>query len=187
MVAIVDDGDYEWLSRWIWCALPGKKSHFYANRRECIDDRTYHVAMAREIMDAKPEQQVDHRNGNTLDNRRINLRICNAEQNARNRKRSRSNNWGFKGVSLYQSERWRAIRWRAVIDVSGKQVHLGYFATIEEAAHARDAAAIKYHGEFAVLNFKTPGYRWIGDQIESIADRTVKGRACGSLKGEVIP
>jgi hypothetical protein len=118
--------------------------------------------MAREIMRAKSGEEVDHRNGNTLDNRRENLRRCPHAKNVRNAK-MRINGSGFIGVCKLPSGMFRAS-----IGTKAKRFHLGCFKTAEEAAHARDKAAMERYGEFVCLNFKVVGYRWIGDVFPAI-------------------
>lgn len=88
---------------------------------------------------------VDHKNGNPLDNRRNNLRICNAQENARNCKASKSNLTGVLGVSFIK----KSGRYRARIMVDRKEIRLGNFKTLEEAKKAREAAELKYFGEYA--------------------------------------
>lgn len=91
------------------------------------------------------EIEVDHVNGDRLDNRRSNLRLCTRKENACNvASRSRS---GFKGVVRERR------KWRAVIQFDGQVHQLGRFSAPEDAARAYDVAAKKYHGVFAKLNF----------------------------------
>jgi hypothetical protein len=90
-------------------------------------------------------QQIDHRNGNKLDNRLENLRPANQAENSYNQGKRKHNTSGFKGVSWSKSHQ----KWQATIKVNYRQKHLGYFATAEEAAAAYQEAALKYHGEFA--------------------------------------
>lgn len=93
--------------------------------------------------------QVDHINGNGLDNRRANLRACTNAENQRNRGRSANNKSGYKGVRWHAASR----RWRAQIVSDGQQRTLGHFYSPEAAARAYDRAARQLHGEFARLNF----------------------------------
>lgn len=89
------------------------------------------------------DKDVDHIDGNRLNNRRSNLRAATRSENARNSGARRNSKSGIKGVHL------RDGRWIAQIGMSGRRVYLGSFATIEAAAAAYAEAAKKYHGEFA--------------------------------------
>ncbi len=90
---------------------------------------------------------VDHVNGNGLDNRRENLRVCSHEQNLRNRKIHKNNRSGFKGV--YYDPGCTQRPWRAEIKSNGKRVRLGFFADPQDAHKAYLEAAARLHGEFA--------------------------------------
>ena len=92
--------------------------------------------------------QVDHINGDRLDNRRENLRIVTNWQNQMNRGMTINNSSGYKGVRLRRSGKWEAQ-----IRVNKKAIFLGRFYDKLDAAHAYDDAAKKYFGEFARLNF----------------------------------
>lgn len=149
--AIVDDEDFDELSKHKWTARKDRKGNFYAvrsvGRRH---DRTT-VAMHRVIMNAGPDDFVDHRHGKTLDNRKvISLRKCTRAQNQRNR-HARNSKSGYKGVCFLT--RKRSKPWRYEISVDKKNIHLGYFATDVEAAKAYDKEALARFGEFANLNF----------------------------------
>ena len=87
---------------------------------------------------------VDHINGNPLDNRRNNLRLCNVTENARNHGLNRNNTSGIAGVS-----KTACGKWRARITVNGKEIQLGNYNTIEEAQTVRQEAEFKYYGEFS--------------------------------------
>lgn len=87
-----------------------------------------------------PEDQLDHINGNKLDNRIANLRECSATENNRNVGKRSTNTSGYKGVAKV------GARWRATIGADAK--HIGYFSSAKEAAQARDAAAALEHGQF---------------------------------------
>jgi hypothetical protein len=102
------------------------------------------ILMHRLILKARPGQNVDHVNGNGLDNRRRNLRFATHTQNMMNR-RSYS---GYKGVSFES----RIGRWRARITVNGITQSLGYFTTEHGAARAYNKAAREVWGARAHLN-----------------------------------
>lgn len=153
MVTLVDDEDYERLSKWKWHAqrsTHGGHVQYYAVR---TDDkgRSRKLRMHREILGAHPGQQVDHRRpADTLDNRRENLRFATSRENKRNaRKRLTPTSSRYKGVS------WDAEngKWRACTTTNSKILNLGRFASEEEAARAYDRAAREQFGEFALLNF----------------------------------
>ena len=141
--ALVDDEDFEWLSQWKWCAAKDKKT-FYAKRRA----KGQTILMHRELIGAKPGEQVDHRDGNGLNNQDTNTRICTHRENNLNR-RPNNNTSGFKGVSWCKGRK----KWVSQIKVLGYAFTLGRFLTREEAARAYDSAVRKYFGEFAHLNF----------------------------------
>ncbi len=107
-----------------------------------------HAYLHRLVLGAKQGECVDHINGNKLDNRRANLRLCNNRENGRNRSGpAKSNLSGYRGVSWNRG-------WFARINVEDKTIHLGRFKTKEQAAKAYDRAALQYFGAFAgKLNF----------------------------------
>lgn len=147
-VAIVDDADFEYLNQWNWYASKAKKG-FYAQHTQGIFPFKKRVYMHRLIMNAPDGFDVDHINGNELDNRRSNLRLCNRSENMGNIKKHSDNTSGYKGVY------WRTDKnkWCAVIKINYKTKYLGYFVDVKEAARAYDIAAKNYFGKFANLNF----------------------------------
>jgi hypothetical protein len=104
--------------------------------------------MHRDIMLASPGEQIDHIDHDTLNNQKSNLRKCSAEQNSHNRRLRRDSASGFKGVSWSND----SSKWQARIMATGKAIHLGSYIEREDAARAYDAAAVKYHGKFAMTN-----------------------------------
>jgi hypothetical protein len=101
------------------------------------------------IMNPSGKQMVDHIDGNRLDNRKKNLRICYSHENSWNRatytfeKTSK-----YKGVCLNQTRK----KWVAGITCKGVHYHLGYFDNEEDAARAYNGKAIELQGAFAMLN-----------------------------------
>jgi hypothetical protein len=145
--AMVDDADYPWLIKYRWYAAFDKPTNkYYARRHLAVRVNKYKkIRMHREIMGVvDPKIQVDHKNGDTLDNRRENLRIATSAQNNANHRMHKSNKSGFKGVCWDK----RRQRWRATI-FKGKQYYLGYFDTPESAHDAYVAKALELFGEFA--------------------------------------
>jgi len=147
-VALVDDEDYEELSRYKWFAQKGGRS-FYAGRklpRNCGKQPA--ELMHRQIMNCPHDMEIDHINGTGLDNRKINLRICTRAQNRRNLKKYKNNTSGYKGVNWKESEQ----NWQSRINVNKKEKYLGSFNSKEAAAKAYNVAAKELFGEFARLN-----------------------------------
>lgn len=156
-VTIVDASDYDWLMQFAWHAHSRTRHgcrQFYAVRAMTnfsgVGPRQFHVWMHRVILGCKNREFADHINGDSLDNRRQNLRKSTTAQNAQNAGLCSTNTSGFKGVSFYGLK----TGWRAAIRCNGKRFILGNFPTPEEAAKAYDKAAKELHGEFAFQNFK---------------------------------
>lgn len=106
--------------------------------------------MHREILNVPAGLECDHINGNSLDNRRANLRAATRQQNCwNNRKRKPNSLSKYKGVSFSK----RGKPWKATLTVDGNWIYLGSYNSEKEAAKAYDKAAKKHFGEFAKLNF----------------------------------
>jgi AP2-like factor (euAP2 lineage) len=145
IVAKIDDEDYEFLSSFNWVFSIG-----YAKRniRKSENMKKTMDYMHRMIMNAKDGEMVDHINGDTLDNRRKNLRIVTPLQNQMNKKPSRFSSSRYKGVcwkKLYQ-------KWESNIRINGRSIFLGRYDCEEDAAKAYNDAASNSFGEFARLN-----------------------------------
>ena len=147
MVALVDDEDYERVNKLSWYLGPSIKGRHYA-RSTVRGTKSEILYMHRFVTFAKNGQVVDHANGDTLDNRKINLRICNQSQNMGNSKRHKRNKSGFKGVYLEK----RTGKYVSSIKCN-KKFWIGSFDTAEKAARAYDAKARELFGEFARCNF----------------------------------
>ena len=141
---LIDSEDLETLSAYRWYATPlGRNQTRYARAR--INGER--VWMHRFLMLALPSEEIDHINGNGLDNRKANLRRCSHKENCQNNHR-RLSKYGYRGIAF------NGVNYRAYIKVDGKNLHLGTAPTPEEAAKLYDSAAKNYFGVFANLNFK---------------------------------
>jgi hypothetical protein len=96
-----------------------------------------------------PSVMVDHKDHDGFNCQKTNLRLCNTQQNVANSGPRRTNNSGFKGVCLCN----KSGKWRATITFNGKQIHIGLYSDVVEAALAYDKRARFLFGEFAFLNF----------------------------------
>ena len=147
-VALVDDADYSLVSRFKWYVNPRRRTN-YALRfmRKKTGDATskrgeylHHLLIG--------HVQVDHRDGNGLNNQRENLRTASGTQNSANRRKM-----AFPTASKFKGVHLSRKRWRSRVRLSGKFIECGTFGTEEEAARAYDAMARKVYGEFARTNF----------------------------------
>ncbi len=139
-IAIVDDADLPLVESYTWSSQQ-VRHHWYAvsGRRR--------IWMHRLILDAPQGLQVDHIDGDGLNNQRSNLRLVTQAQNQQNRRTPRGTS-RFKGVSWRKNQQ----RWRATIKLDGKTKELGNFQNETEAARAYDRAASEHYGSFACTN-----------------------------------
>lgn len=144
---MVDDSDFDWLNQWKWSAKVDKRT-IYARRDKVINGSRVSVSMHREILSPPECALVDHEDGNGLNNQRSNIRMATILENNRNRLSGR-NKSGYLGVCWDKRDK----SWRVMIKTSGKRIYIIQTKNLIEAAKARDAAAIKYFGAFAKLNF----------------------------------
>lgn len=142
-----------------WKVLRGPRTE-YAIRTIRTGGKKRAVFLHREVLESvlgrplEPHEQVDHIDGDGLNNRCANLRLATRSENNRNSRRHKDNTSGFKGVSWHK----RGQKWQARIEVDGRTLYLGLFVDPAAAARMYDVAALAYHGEFARLNFPTEIY-----------------------------
>lgn len=147
-VAIVDDDDFEKIGSLRWHACWSRRGKtFYAHRNALNGNgkRTI-IQMHRVIMGATdPNIEIDHKNHDTLDNRKENLRACSGLQNKSNRSGPQANSTsGVRGVYWHK----RAGKWMAQIKVNKKHIYLGLFDSKDKAAEAYASANREHFGEF---------------------------------------
>ena len=161
-VALVDDADYGWLSEWKWRV---KKSD-----NTCYAQTGNGVLMHRVILQAPRGMCGDHINGNGLDNRRSNLRLCTNKQNVRNQHKT-------FGTSEYKGVYWDKDRckWKSQIMCDTVKINLGRYIDETDAAIAYDIASLRLFGEYAKTN--------IIKRIEEVRDdyNLVMDKVCNTL------
>jgi hypothetical protein len=149
-LTIVEPPDYYRLCNFKW-TLNGNGIKFYAVRYVRVGPgKTKTIRLHREIMNPPAGLLVDHKNLDSLDNRRTNLRLATHSQNQCNKSKTKSKTSSrFVGLSRDKTRG----EWDVRLKHHGKRIWIGRFTDEIEAAKAYDRAAIKYHGEFARLNF----------------------------------
>ncbi len=140
---VVDDATFENQSGHKWHAENGGGSFYAARKPGAKNGFRKTVYLHREVVCAPIGFEVDHINGNTLDNRISNLRVCTRSQNAKNRKLSRNSSTGLKGVSQ------RGLKFRSRIWIGGKGICLGTFESASDASKAYQDASLFFFGDFA--------------------------------------
>lgn len=147
MVAVVDAADYAYLNQWKWYALKVEKL--------CYAVRSIKggvMLMHRQLLNVTKGKEIDHKDGDGLNNCRSNLRICNHQQNHYNLRNQVNTSSIYKGVHWDKDKH----NWRASLKVEGKIKRLGRFKDEVLAALAYNKAATRYHGEYARLNILQP-------------------------------
>lgn len=140
---LIDSDDYDKIMKFKWHLMKKGKKYIGTSIWDGGKSRT--LLLHRCIMGLKgyDKNEVDHINGNELDNRKQNLRICTHWQNQYNFKKPKTNTTGFKGVVLLKTGKYVAQ-----ISVKRRHIHLGTFSDPFEAHTAYCEASKKYHGEF---------------------------------------
>lgn len=146
--ALVDNEDYWFLRRFKW---------YFDGNYAYMQRSGKNIAMHRLITMVSDGFVIDHKNRDKLDNRKDNLRICSHRDNNRNCMTKKTGYFLYKGVGQSTGSK----RFYARIRVDKKPLYLGSYPTQEDAAMAYDAAAVKYFGEFAKLNFEHPASKGI--------------------------
>lgn len=142
-LVIIDDEDYQFVSQNNWSIRTNSSGQIYFENRG--------KSLHRLIMNCPKGMVVDHVDGNTLDNRKSNLRICTKLQNQYNQKKHKgTRHSSYKGVTFRKELKTKP--WEAFIYKDYKSTRLGYFATEKEAAVAYNAKALELYGQFAKLN-----------------------------------
>ena len=186
--AVIDEEDYQKVmdditttlrsgkkrvNKWYLCGSnsAGKKYALNGSRKKSIH---------RAVMGYPKGMDVDHINGDPLDNRKVNLRLCTRSENCMNKKTRADSRSGYKGVYMSPDGNKIQAYIRPPTMTKGKRISLGHYDTLEEAARAYDANAYHYFGEYAILNF--PNEKINKDLIVRIGDRKPRRRRARSPK-----
>ena len=146
--ATVDAANYEELNQHKWFAMKHRNT-YCAQRHIMRNSKRTTILMHYEILCVPHRTQINHRNGNHLDNRKSNLRISTRKQSAYSARKRKNCTSRYKGV-CWNKKRKKCV---ASIRCDYKPYHLGYFDDEMEAARAYDSKALELFGEFARLNF----------------------------------
>lgn len=147
--AIIDPEDFDRVSKLTWHLLDQKIISKYAITNIKINGKNTTMRMHRFIMNAHESIKYDHINGNGLDNRKSNLRVCTPSQNTMNAPPQRNGTSKFKGVFWDNQKN----KWACKIKFNGKSIHIGFYNNEIDAAKAYDLNAIEYFKNFARPNF----------------------------------
>lgn len=174
-VALISPEDLKLVDKYPWHARQNRRGgKWYAYTTLPPQDRktTRSVSLHRFLMDAQPGTLVDHKDGDGLNCQRHNMRIANHTQN--NAHRIGKPSWS---KNTYRGVKWhtRDKRWRACLSLNNKTLHLGSFATEEDAARAYNKGALEHFGEFAVLNEVPPKHGRPRKNVEApaVADSAI--------------
>jgi hypothetical protein len=148
-VAIVDDEDFERVNKYKWYAYYDKRGKTWYSRRHVKNTHNSTISMHRFIMNDPKGFQVDHKNHNTLDNRKENLRKCTHQENCFNRRKQSNCTTEFIGVSFCKDRQ----KYLAAVEYNGKTIRLGYYTNPIDAAAVRDKKVKEVFKEYAVPNF----------------------------------
>jgi len=139
---LIDKEDTEKCKKYHWNIIDGYPKHTYVK-----NDKKTSICMYRYLINVPKEKIIDHINGNRLDNRKCNLRICTKLENSWNRRMYYDSKTGIKGVHHTENSKFEAS-----ITYKGKQICLGRFENKQDAIEAREKAELKYFGEYSYLN-----------------------------------
>jgi hypothetical protein len=151
--AIIDTTDYIWLNQWKWRAS-FDNGRWYARRQgRRSNGKQAAVLLHRFIANVPQGMQGDHINGDGLDNRRCNLRVCTHGQNQQNRGPCKNNKSGYKGVYWNKADK----TWVAQIRADRKRYYLGSFDSAQSADKAYRAKSLLLHGTFSSAMLEAKG------------------------------
>lgn len=183
----VDEGCYKLLiGKKLYELVNKKKNRSYVTSKQVINGKSKTAYLHRIIMEhhlgrkLESWEEIDHINGNPFDNRLSNLRVCTHGQNVMNRRDFfKGGRLKFLGVFHFPKSKHP---WLAKVVINQKIMRMGMFETAEEAAYQRDLGAIKFHGDYASLNFEENRQEYI-NKIRSGYDPVHHPKFSSTYKG----
>jgi hypothetical protein len=153
LFALVDDEDFDRLSKLRWRAEKHYKTWYVLSSERVSPVKVLHVTLHNVIMGIPPVSGLtpDHKDRDGLNNQKSNLRWATASEQRMNTSIASNNTSGYRGV-YFARDKPRKSPWKSRIEPHGEAITLGYFETKEEAALAYNVAAVEIFGEFATLN-----------------------------------
>lgn len=142
--ALVDDEDYEYLNQWKWYARWNIFTEsYYAGRSKFVSGKRKNIHMSRVIMDTLDNEFCDHKDHNTLNNQKYNLRNVTRSENMKNRRTFKNNKLGEHGI--FQRGKY------FVVQIRSNKIRLAYkrFKNLDDAKIYRDSIVSNFHQEFA--------------------------------------
>lgn len=149
LVTIIDARDFALICNHKWYASKGGNTQYAVTNIYREDRSRGRLALHRVLMDAPAGMDVDHIDGDGLNNRRSNLRLATRSQNIYNKPANRGGTSKFKGVHWNP----KLNKWRASVTIKGVKTNIGCFVDEADAARAYDVKARELFGEYARLNF----------------------------------
>ena len=144
----VDDDDFEYLSQWKWC-IQDKKNLYPRRTKRIGGGKVISFLMHRVIMKITDRYViVDHKDHDTLNNQKVNLRVCSRSDNNSNVRSAKGSISKYLGVTWNKPNK----KWIAAITKNYRRIHIGCFQSEKQAALAYNERAKEIHGEFANLN-----------------------------------
>lgn len=151
---LIDDEDFERVSQYKWRPMENKRAlvenRVYFQTHSYKDGKIIYLLLHRFLMGVSPgiKKVVDHKDLNTLNCQKENLRICSYNQNNMNQRIRKNNTSGYKGVSWSKRDK----KWEAYINLNKKKIHLGLYFSPELAYEAYCVASLKYHNDFGRIS-----------------------------------
>lgn len=146
--AFIDSEDFNKVSAYKWYADKSGNGFYAVANSKDENGKHKKIRMHQFIFGKKIGFQIDHIDGNGLNNMKSNLRYATHSQNQHNRKKYTNNTSDLKGVFWHKNKK----KWYSAIRVSSKLVHLGYFDSKLKAHETYCKAALRFHGDFARIN-----------------------------------